>query len=599
MTIEFHTDFYPRAALETAAATYRGRAGIEFATSGAFVVARVEPRMPLSADDLDGLLDDFCNEALSATARELRRSRTGSPNGRRGLDAPPSRRIAPRLDTERRAIAFEFDLGGVSTVALFEALLAFAERSYLFVTRTPDNGVLLAVRPKGEPSTDSLKTLIRDVTRSLNQLVRSTRRAPDGGNGRTSLPPQPPRAVDLEALIAELEAADPMTVGVGVQPQRGPGHGPLRVLNVRGTGACNSECIFCIEKFVPGHRPMPTADATHDLIVDSAGEYDMLFFAAGEPTIHPKLFQYVEIAKGAGFTRFGMSSHFRTFADPRFALKTLQAGFQYFDIALHAADRASQLDVNPIGDEGRSLDEALKGLAVLLSLAHALGIPISITHKIVVSKLNFDQLEPIFRATYDRGVRHYILQPVRSSGLAPDLFAKLDMPQDDMLPYVNDLLQRTEGLGAVIKPYGFSRLGLLSLAHVEHEQNRVKNIYGKSKNPPHAVILPVQAEGARPADARYWVQLTADPDARYAFASDGDAPILDTALARGLNLNYGCRMGSCGSCGARLLQGRVDQRSQIFLSDEQIRQGFVLLCQARPLSDVVVKLCTEDVIDGL
>jgi hypothetical protein len=60
-----------------------------------------------------------------------------------------------------------------------------------------------------------------------------------------------------------------------------------------------------------------------------------------------------------------MSSHFRTFADPRFALKTLQAGFEYFDIALHAADLKSQLDVNPIGDGGYSLYEALKGLAVL------------------------------------------------------------------------------------------------------------------------------------------------------------------------------------------------------------------------------------------
>jgi ferredoxin len=66
-----------------------------------------------------------------------------------------------------------------------------------------------------------------------------------------------------------------------------------------------------------------------------------------------------------------------------------------------------------------------------------------------------------------------------------------------------------------------------------------------------------------------------------------------------VNLNYGCRMGSCGSCSARLLEGRVDQSSQIFLTDEQIQQGFVLLCQARPLSDVVVKLCTEDVIDEL
>ena len=52
-------------------------------------------------------------------------------------------------------------------------------------------------------------------------------------------------------------------------------------------------------------------------------------------------------------------------------------------------------------------------------------------------------------------------------------------------------------------------------------------------------------------------------------------------------------------CSAHLVEGRVDQSSQIFLTDEQIQDGFVLLCQARPLSDVVVRLCTDDEIDEL
>src|SRR5207248_7957398 len=123
------------------------------------------------------------------------------------------------------------------------------------------------------------------------------------------------------------------------------------------------------------------------LILDGADQFDMLFFASGEPTIHPKLFEHVELARSVGFTCFGMSSHFRTFQDPHFALKTLQAGFEYFDIALHAADLPSQLEVNPIDDGGNSLYEALKGLAVLFRLADALGVRISVTHKIVASRL--------------------------------------------------------------------------------------------------------------------------------------------------------------------------------------------------------------------
>jgi 2Fe-2S type ferredoxin len=126
----------------------------------------------------------------------------------------------------------------------------------------------------------------------------------------------------------------------------------------------------------------------------------------------------------------------------------------------------------------------------------------------------------------------------------------------------------------------------------------VKNIYGKARQPLQDLPLPATAE-QRSTDGRHWIEVRTSSDARSGFPSKGVAPILDDALQRGLDLNFGCRMGSCGMCCAHLLEGQVDQSSQIFLSDEQIQQGFVLLCQARPLSDVVVKLCTEDEIDQL
>ncbi len=526
------------------------------------------------------------------------------PPGTNGAAATTEagKRVVPRIDLGLGAVSFEFAEAGIDRLALYDALLRFAERCYVFVERVASQRIVVQVRPRGDVSSDGLRALAAEVTRALNQALRGTGGGrPAGGDRHEGLPPLARRRVDLGALLAELAAADPTTLGLGAQPERGPGHQNLRVLNVRGTGACNSECVFCIEKFNPTHRPMPSADATRQLIVESAGRYDMLFFASGEPTIHPKLFDYVALAREMGFTCFGMSSHFRTFSDPQFALQTLQAGFEYFDIALHAADLSSQLDVNPIGDDGQSLYEALKGLAVLLRLSDVLGIRISITHKIVVSRLNVTQLEPIFRATYDRGVRHFILQPVRSMGLAPALQAKLEISEEEILPHLNDLLRATEGLGAVVKPYGFSRQNLFSGGHVETEQNRVKNIYGKARQPEQSKAQPVDRE-ARPRDGRHWVQVqerVAGQLLEYGFPSDGSAPILDDALSRGRDLNFGCRMGSCGMCCARLLEGRVDQSTQIFLTDEQIAAGFVLLCQARPLSDVVVQACTNDEIDQL
>lgn len=512
-------------------------------------------------------------------------------------DAPG--RVAPHIDLDAHTVSFEFDETGVSRLRLYDAVLGFADRCYVELTRLDPSRIGVRLKIRGDAATDDLRALTRDVVKALNHL----RRTAVAGDGPTTperyagLAPLRRRNVDIEALLVELEAADPATVGVGFEPERGPGHENLRVMNILGTGACDSDCLFCCEKFNPGNRFMPNTDATRQAILDGAGQFDMLFFASGEPTIHPKLFEHVELAKSVGFSAFGMSSHFRTFADPRFALKVLQAGFEYFDISLHAADRTGQIAVNPIGDDGESLYEALKGLAVIYRLADALGIRVSITQKIVVSRLNVLELESIFRATYDRGVRNFILQPVRALGLASDRHDALAISEDEMLPHVNALLEKTESLGAEIKPYGFSRLGLFAGSHVVHEQNRVKNVMGKHKLAPTSLGLPESEE--RPTDGRFWIEVRTSLDEKFAFAADGSAPVLDVALARGARLPFGCRMGSCGMCCARLLEGSVDQSTQIFLTEEQERQGYVLLCQARPLSDAVVMMCTDDEIDPL
>ena len=558
--------------------------------------------------------EDSIEQALMRMAETLRRNRRGGPDpsllaaltphvepdrssGRQTERAPDpaAERITPVIDLDAATIAFDLDERRFARPALKEAMLPFAERCDAAVAGQDNHRVAMTLTAKGDKSKHALAALAREVTRSLKQIGWPETVARIRASGLARLP----RAgLDVEALLAELEAADPATLGRGFRSERGPAHENLRILNIRGTGACDSECVFCIEKFVPTHRSMPTTDATRQLILDSAGQYDMLFFASGEPTIHPRLFEHVELAKSVGFSCFGMSSHFRTFADPRFALKTLQAGFEFFDIALHAADAASQLAVNPIGDGGKSLFEALKGLGIINRLAETLGLRVSITHKIVISKLNLTQLEPIFWQTYERGVRHFILQPVRALGVTPELEQMLTVTEEEVLPYLNELLRKTAGTGAVVKPYGFSRQNLVAGDHVESEQNRVKNIYGKARRANEASSQPGIRE-QRPDDGRHWVEVRQPSAAATSFATTGEAPVLDDALKRGADLPFGCRMGSCGMCCARLLEGKVDQSSQIFLTEAQVQQNYVLMCQAHPLSDVVLEVCSDDEIDAL
>lgn len=63
--------------------------------------------------------------------------------------------------------------------------------------------------------------------------------------------------------------------------------------------------------------------------------------------------------------------------------------------------------------------------------------------------------------------------------------------------------------------------------------------------------------------------------------------VLDVALAAGLDLPYSCKGGVCCTCRARVTEGQVAMEKNFTLEDWEVKKGFVLSCQARPLSDSV------------
>ncbi|MFT5116605.1 MAG: ring-1,2-phenylacetyl-CoA epoxidase subunit PaaE [Kiritimatiellia bacterium] len=64
--------------------------------------------------------------------------------------------------------------------------------------------------------------------------------------------------------------------------------------------------------------------------------------------------------------------------------------------------------------------------------------------------------------------------------------------------------------------------------------------------------------------------------------------ILDAGMANGIELPYACKAGVCSTCKAKLVEGEVDMDVSHGLEPHEVEAGYILCCQAHPISDEVV-----------
>src|SRR5207247_11054209 len=73
---------------------------------------------------------------------------------------------------------------------------------------------------------------------------------------------------------------------------------------------------------------------------------------------------------------------------------------------------------------------------------------------------------------------------------------------------------------------------------------------------------------------------------------DEGKPVLQAGLDAGYMLPYSGRAGVCRTCRGTIVEGSVDYGAvhATYLPDTDKAKGYALLCQAKPLSDLVVEV---------
>jgi ring-1,2-phenylacetyl-CoA epoxidase subunit PaaE len=106
----------------------------------------------------------------------------------------------------------------------------------------------------------------------------------------------------------------------------------------------------------------------------------------------------------------------------------------------------------------------------------------------------------------------------------------------------------------------------------------VSGLGGKPR--PKAAVVPS-------APAKAMASLVIDGKRREVPVVEGES-ILDAALRAGMDLPFACKGGMCSTCRAKLVEGEARMDVNYSLEPWELKAGFILTCQARPISEKVM-----------
>ncbi len=132
----------------------------------------------------------------------------------------------------------------------------------------------------------------------------------------------------------------------------------------------------------------------------------------------------------------------------------------------------------------------------------------------------------------------------------------------------------------VCGPALFMEAARTALRQAGVERIHVERFASLSSNPFEDAV----ASAAEGPDATVDVELDGE---RHRFPWPARTRLLDLLLDQGVDAPYSCREGACSACVCRLVEGEVKMLANDVLDEQDLADGYVLACQAIPVTDAV------------
>ncbi|GAB2541605.1 2Fe-2S iron-sulfur cluster-binding protein [Nocardia heshunensis] len=156
-------------------------------------------------------------------------------------------------------------------------------------------------------------------------------------------------------------------------------------------------------------------------------------------------------------------------------------------------------------------------------------------------------------------------------------------------------LPTTEALATLVSPYTAYEAFMCgpkpfmdrvhdALGQLGMPRNRTHaEVFNSLSGDPFAEVAPTEITAEEAADAAS-VEVELDGET-HELTWPRSQTLVDIMLSKGIDVPYSCLEGECGSCACTVLEGEVEMENAEILDPEDIANGYILGCQARPVTD--------------